>query len=111
MKTLYRNELHRQRFYILALMKVTLFSLIAGLEEMCFMFGLDCGATILGILFDAVGARETLAIYGGLTTFMVIIFFLYIKNSKDVINEYEKLPTSECDEKCQDDGNDDGDDA
>ena len=88
-------------------------SLIAGLEEMCFMFGLDCGATILGILFDAVGARETLAIYGGLTAFMVIIFFLYIKNSKDVINEYEKLPTSECecDEKCQDDGNHDGDDA
>lgn len=77
------------------------------------MFGLDCGATILGILFDAVGACETLAIYGGLTAFMLIIFFLYIKNSKDVINEYEKLPNDKCeyDEKCQDDGNDDGDNA
>ena len=81
---------------------------------MCFMFGLDCGATILGILFDAVGACETLAIYGATTAVMLVVFFLYIKNAKEAISEYEKLPNDRCeyDEKGRDDyGNDESENA
>ena len=55
------------------------------------MFGLDFGATIFGSLFDIIGTKNTLVIFGGITGIMFIIFLLYIKFSKKV-DIYEKIP-------------------
>ena len=69
---------------------------------MCFMFGLDFGATFLGVLFHMIGTRNTLMAYSGMTAVMLILFLVYIKYSKRV-EEYEKLPAESGDD-CNADG-------
>ncbi len=58
---------------------------------MLFQFGLDYGAAFLGVLFHAIGTRNTLILYAGMTAIMLALLISYIKFSTHV-NEYEKLP-------------------
>ena len=89
-----------------------MYSQLAGVEEMCFMFGLDFGATFLGVLFHVMGTRYTLMTYAGMTAVMLIVLLSYIKYSKQV-KEYEKLPVDKFNESgddCNDDDKDGDDD-
>ena len=74
------------------------------------MFGCDFGATLLGILFHAIGTRNTLLIYAGMTSLVLLVFLLYIKFSENV-NEYERLPSDKdesIEDQCEVMNNDDG---
>ena len=55
------------------------------------MFGLDSGASLFGILFHAIGTGNTLLIYAGMTSVILLVFLLYTNFSKKV-NQYERLP-------------------
>ncbi|CAB4015943.1 Hypothetical predicted protein [Paramuricea clavata] len=79
---------------------------ILGFESMCFILGVDCGATFIGLLFHAIGVRSTLLLYAGMTAIMLAIFLCYLKFSKHV-NEYEKLPVDSDDDVDNSNANDD----
>ena len=59
---------------------------------MFFYLGSDGGASFYGILFQAMGTRSTLLIFGSISGVMLATLLIYLKISENV-REYEKLPS------------------
>ena len=57
---------------------------------MFFYLGSECGASLYGILFQAIGTRYTLLIFGSISGVMLAALLIYLKISENA-HEYEKL--------------------
>lgn len=67
---------------------------------MCFMVGLDSGASLLGLLFHSIGKQNTLLAIAVSTLIMSIIFLLYVKycSESEDSEKYEKIAADEEDD-------------
>ena len=59
---------------------------------MFFFLGSEGGTSLYGILFQAIGTRSTLLIFGSISGVMLAAFLVYLKISANA-PEYEKLPS------------------
>lgn len=66
--------------------------------ETLFSVGFDAGASLMGVLFGALGTRMTLLIYSITSGVILVFLLLYIRFSKHV-KDYEKLSQDDSDEE------------